>query len=120
MLPGRRARLSGLADSEKGRRKLRGALPHLNDLDPRFASRVPEQQQSAVDIEKLLRRAGSGETCNVFSEDPDEDAVEAELGQALRQVVGGGLGAIVVCVPGRLAYYEGEESGERYVLKRED
>lgn len=40
------------------------------------------------------------------------------LDEALRAVVGRGMGAFVSCVPGRLAYFESEEPGSRYLLHR--
>ncbi len=40
------------------------------------------------------------------------------LTDALAAVVGRGFGTILVCIPGSLAYYEGEDPGERYILER--
>jgi hypothetical protein len=39
------------------------------------------------------------------------------LSEALREVVGRGMGTFVLCVPGKLGYYEGEDAGERYILE---
>ena len=41
-----------------------------------------------------------------------------ELRDALGKVVGHGAGSIIWCLDGRLAYYEGEEPGCRYALRR--
>jgi hypothetical protein len=40
------------------------------------------------------------------------------LEETLRVVVGRGMDAFVSSLPGRLAYFEGEEAGERYLLER--
>jgi hypothetical protein len=39
------------------------------------------------------------------------------LSKALSSTVGYGMGTLISCVPGELAYYESEERGERYVLR---
>ena len=40
------------------------------------------------------------------------------LGEALDAVVGFGSGALLICVPGYLAFYEGEAPGRRRILRR--
>jgi hypothetical protein len=42
------------------------------------------------------------------------------LDAALEGVYCGDMGAIISCIPGKLAYYEGEDHGERYILDRQD
>jgi hypothetical protein len=39
-----------------------------------------------------------------------------DLLAALELVIGSGLGTVISCIPGKLAYYEGELPGDRYVL----
>jgi hypothetical protein len=43
---------------------------------------------------------------------------EMDLLEALEDTVGGGMGTIISCVPGELAYFESEEQGERYICHR--
>jgi hypothetical protein len=40
------------------------------------------------------------------------------LDVALDAVVGRGMGAFLSCIPGRLAFFEAEGPGERYILDR--
>lgn len=40
------------------------------------------------------------------------------LAEALREIVGSGTAAIVSCIPGSPAFYEGEEAKERFLLPR--
>ena len=40
------------------------------------------------------------------------------LHDALNDVVGSSDGTFVSCIPGKLAYFEGEEPNERYILER--
>jgi hypothetical protein len=117
--PDRQARLLALLGRPKGRLKIRAELAHFQALDPRYASRVPAQHQSAGGIEELLKQRGSPDSCYVLSEDPSIDAQVLPLGVALKSVVGRGMGTFISCLPGRLAYFEGEDPGERYMLFRE-
>lgn len=114
----RQPRLLGLLSSPKGRPKLRAALAHFRDLDPRFAHPVPPAQQQAAAIEALLRAKGAPELCYVVAEAPELDGRAMPLAEVLEAVVGRGLGALVSCLPGRLGYFESEERGARYVLER--
>ena len=116
--PARRARLRGLLGSAKGRAKLRAGLAHFHDLDPRYACLVPASAESPAGIAALLRARGAPATCYALSEDTRLDGRALPLEEALAQVVGRGMGTVLSCVPGRLAYYEGEEMEERYVLDR--
>jgi hypothetical protein len=52
------------------------------------------------------------------SEDPDIDGKRLPLDEALLLVVGAGNGTLLSCVPGLLAYYEGEGPGDRFLLAR--
>jgi hypothetical protein len=114
----RQPRLLSLLGSPKGRAKLRAALPHFSDLDPRYARRVPPAEQQAGAIEALLRRLGAPALCQLLAEDAQLDGREMPLAEALGAVVGRGMGAFISCLPGRLAYFEAEDAGERYVLHR--
>ena len=116
--PERRDRYLTLLASTKGRVKLRARLAHLRDLDDRYARLVPPSDQHPGAIAALLRAAGAPATCYLLSEAAALDGREMQLEDALEEVVGGGLGTFVSCLPGRLAYFEGEDPGARYVLSR--
>jgi hypothetical protein len=51
-----------------------------------------------------------------ISEDRKFDAREFELEYILAEIVGNGMGAILSCVPGKLAFVESEDS--RFILER--
>ena len=118
IVPERRARLLGLLKSPRGREKLRRSLAHLRDLDPRFCHLVPAAEQTPVAIVALLRAKGAPAECVLLAEDASLDGRRLGLKDALAAVIGRGMGAIVSCLPGRLAYYEAEDRGERYLLER--
>jgi hypothetical protein len=54
-----------------------------------------------------------------MSSDPRLDGSEMDLSEALEEVVGGGMGTFLSCGAEKLAYFESEEAGERYICHRE-
>ena len=123
VVPRQRARLLELSRTPRGRRKFRQELAHFKHLDSRYASRIEPGRQTKQGILALLTESGAkGERspCYVLSELDDLDGEVMPLGDALDKTVGQGVGSFVSCIPGRLAYYEGEEAGERYVLALSD
>ena len=116
----KRERLLSFIDSNKNRRKVTAELPHFRWFDRRFATPVewkvdPNLKlwarwvQGIANIAQLLRSRGAGQTCWVMSGDPNIDGQEMDLESALEAVVGTEMGAILSCVPGKLAYFEGED-----------
>ena len=116
--PERAARYMALLSTRGGRSKLRAKLAHLTDLDPRYTHPVAGADATPAGLERLLKAEGAPDLCYCLSENPELDDRDLSLGDALSQVVGYGMGTIVSCLPARLAYFEGEGSRERYVLKR--
>ncbi len=116
--PQKRARLISFLRNSKLRRKLLNSLYHFNDLDERFAYRVPTAEDSAEGINRLLKCEGAPDACWVMSTDESLDGRNLPLDEAISAIVGCGQGSFVSCIPGELAYHEGETPHERYVLKR--
>jgi hypothetical protein len=74
------------------------------------------------DIQSLLISYGAEKTCYVISWDQEIDGKYLPLETVLKRVVGLGMPSIVSCIPGKLAYFEAEQSfgpPPRYILKRE-
>jgi hypothetical protein len=114
--PRRDRLLTLLADPVK-RDELTGALAHLADLDPRHAVPISPERQTAAAIAALLRERDAPATCDVLADDEALDGRTMDLDEALEAVVGR-CPALLVCVPDRLAYYEGEAPGRRLILAR--
>jgi hypothetical protein len=114
----RQERLLGLLGSVRGRAKLRAGLAHFGALDARYVVPIPANEQSPEAIARLLRQRGAPTTCVLLAEDDALDGRALSLEEALRQVVGRGMGAFVSCVPGQLGYFEGEGPRERCLLSR--
>jgi hypothetical protein len=69
-------------------------------------------------VECALRSRGAGATCYVISEAAGLDAKRLPLREALDRVIGYGMGTLLSCVPGKLAFYEGEGPSDRCILER--
>jgi hypothetical protein len=116
--PERAPRYMALLTKRGGRAKFRAKLAHFADLDPRFASSVSGTDATPEALERLLKAQGAPSVCYCLSENSDLDNRELSLGDALMQVVGYGMGTFLSCLPGQLAYFEGEGQREHYVLRR--
>ncbi len=118
-VPSKRHRYNELLDTKRGRDKICFSLDHFKDLDPRFCKKVQPAEHNPADILQILRSLGAPSVCYVMSSDSELDGREMGLSDALTNVVGRGQGTFISCVPGKLAYFEGEEPHERYICHRE-
>jgi hypothetical protein len=116
ILPQRRERYLEMIAKPKRRQVFAESLAHFKHLDMRFAVRIPPNQQHANDIAKILKSKGAPATCCAFSEWSEIDGRVISLDEALKTIVGGGMGTFLSCIPGRLAYFEDED--ERWILER--
>lgn len=114
----RRERWLELLAKPKRRNEITSSLahPHPAWFDARFTKQIPPAHRSPVSIAKLLRAKGAGDRCWVISEENSLDAREMELEVVVKEVVGGGMGAILCCVPGKLAFVESEDG--RFLLEK--
>lgn len=118
LVPARAARFRATIGSEKGREKIRARLPHhVRDFDPRYATELSSSLQ-VRDIEELLRAAGAPTRCYVLSEDPGIDGRLLDLHDALCGLLFNDFGALVSCIPGRLALFSDEAPGSQWLLRR--
>lgn len=112
----KRERLASLL-SGKGRWRGVVELSHPDCIDDRFSTRL-----AGEDPDQLLHRLtklGAGEHCYIISNAEEIDGRTMNLSDALREVIGIGLGTVVSCVPGQVAFYEGEYGPtERMILTR--
>ena len=118
IVPDKQSRYLDQLASRKRRGLFLDRLNHALDYDPAFATRVPPSQQTAISIEALLRKRGAPDTCHTISSLAEWDGRDLPLREALDLVVGFSIGTVLCCVPSRLAYYEAEDMGERYILAR--
>jgi hypothetical protein len=122
IVPDKRERYVSRLGLPKARQKfMNDHFFHMRDLDARFAKRIASSDQNAAAIYAKLREEGAPETCYVMSGSSDLDGEVSDLRETLVRVVDEGYdGTFVSCIPGRLAYFDGEEPGERYILSRRE
>ena len=76
---------------------------------------IEPRHQHSPNITDILRAMGAPDTCHVIG--GEHDGKDMELLTALKQIVGYGTGTVLSCIPGKLAYFEGEVR-ERFLLVR--
>lgn len=113
----RQERYLSLVTSKKGRNKFLKYLPHniSNELDPKYVKGV---NGSSKDIYEKLKSKGVARECYVISELSEIDGQVLNLTEVLNQVIGRGMATVLICIDSKLAYFEGEEANERYILHR--
>jgi len=68
------------------------------------------------DMLRILKSKGAPDICYAISEDNELDGREIPLEEALKFIHGSGIGTLLSCLPGKLAYFEDED--ERWILER--
>jgi hypothetical protein len=116
IIPVRQDRYLEVLAKPKRRENLTASLAHFKHLDMRHAVQIPPHQQHAGEIFQLLKSKGAPETCYALSEDSGLDGRELSLSEALKDVVGRGMGTFLSRLPERLAYFEDED--QRWILER--
>lgn len=118
VVPTRRERVGTLLSSQKGREKLIASLSCFSGFADQYVVPVEARSQNADEICALLQSKGAPHTCYVMAENAKLDRKILDLPDVLEAVVGFGLGAFVSCVAGKLAFYEGESPGTRFILEK--
>ncbi|MGH2444312.1 MAG: hypothetical protein ACRDFX_14245 [Chloroflexota bacterium] len=102
----------------KTRKKVLVNLAHFYDFDSRYAHQIPTAEQGIDSIYWILRGKGAPATCHVISFSSDFDGKIMALRQGLVEADDLRDGTLLSCIPGKLAYYCGENVGRRYILER--
>lgn len=100
------------------RHKFTKALPHFSDFDPQYRVSLPSDKLSADKVIRELQKRNSPGIVLAISEDPTLDQKEVPLVDAVNRIVGQGIGTVLSCIPGRLAFVETED--ERFILLRDN
>jgi len=117
VLPEKQDRWLSLLMKPKRRRDVTHSLSGPHDLDERWAIPIQSADQTTAGVYKLLAAKRAPKSCHLVSESNELDGREMELEAAIDAVLGMGMGTIVSCIPGRLAYYEAEFR-TRFLLER--
>ncbi len=94
--------------------RLNHGLPYIHEL----ATEVPGEQDFPMELERLLKARGAGPTCHVIVDGLRIDGRELPLLEALNAVCMHASGAVLSCLPGRLAYHKPQSPGRGIILER--
>ena len=112
-----RQRMQALLElGDKRRRDVRALLHHAVRFDSRLSQHLTGGDAFAGPVEALLRKAGATSECYVLAANTQLDGRVMRLREALDAIIGGGDGAFVSCIPGRLAFYEYAGTKSSYIL----
>ncbi len=108
-------RFLSLIQNKKKRKKLRLLLAHnivLNEKD----NILKKEDYSEERIYMLLKKYGAPSICHIICESSKYDYTETDLKEALHELYTLDFGYIISCIPGKLAYYQGEHPSCRVIL----
>lgn len=114
----KRERYREILSNPRLRHKFTGQLAHFADFDPRYRVPIPSNKLSADKVAFELQKRHCPSFVFAISEDPRIDQKELRLVESLQEIIGNGMGTVLSCIPGRLAFVETED--ERYILERHD
>ena len=115
---GKRDRYREILSNARLRDKFVKQLAHFTDFDPKYRLPIPSNKLFIHNVALELQRRHSPSTVFAISEDPSLDRRELPLIDALKQIVGRGMGTVLSCIPGHLVFVETED--ERFILERPD
>ncbi len=116
VLRNKRDRYREFISDARLRHKFIHQLAHFADFDPKYRLPFQGSKLSAGAVARELQKRHSPNTVFVISEDPRIDQKELPLNEALQLVIGSGMGTVLSCLPGQLAFVETED--ERFILER--
>ena len=112
-------RVTSLLETTKGREKFRNMLPHNFVADPMAVALTPKGPAERAATLAELTKLGAPALCYVVSEKSTWDDKVMELKEfVLGDLIGSEQGTLVSCIAGRLAYFNGEEHHQRFIIFR--
>jgi hypothetical protein len=114
----KRERYREMLSNPRQRHKFISLLAHFSDFDPQYRAPLSSNKLHAANIALELLKRHSPSVVFAISENPALDQKELPLVEVLKETVGYGMGTVLSCIPGQLAFVETED--ERYILERHD
>lgn len=112
----RQERFLALVQSKKNRNKFRLLLAHNIELKKEKKLFIKKEEDNKEQIYKLLKQNGSPDTCHIICESSNYDNKEMDLKEAINELFSMNFGYIISCIPGKLAYYQGEDTSHKAIL----
>jgi hypothetical protein len=114
----KQARWGQFLSNTKRRKEILTRLDHDLPYLSEFGTEVPDVQDFPAELERLLKAKGAGPTCHVLVNGLKLDGRELPLAEALYAICMHAPGAVLSCLPGRLAYYKPESPRHGIILER--
>jgi hypothetical protein len=114
----KRDRYRDILPNPRLRHKFTNQLAHVTDFVPKYHLSIPSHKLIVDNNALELQKRHHPNIVFAISEDPALDQKELLLVEALKRIVGRGMGTVLSCIPGRLAFVETED--ERFILERHD
>jgi hypothetical protein len=109
-------RYIGFISSNKQRNKFIKILPHFKDFNFELLESMNGNEHQFV-LSKLQTLKVDTSNCYIISENRLFDTKVVETPTALSQIIGYGMGTIIVFGEADMIYYEGEEPKNRFISK---
>lgn len=114
----KQARWAQFLSNPKRRKEILNQLNHNLPYIQTLGTEVPDKLDFPAELERLLKAKGAGPTCHVIVDGLKIDGRELSLADALNQVCMHEFGAVLSCIPGRLAYYKPKSPNRGVILER--
>lgn len=115
--PAKRARYAQFLGDPKRRSEILGRLDQDWAYRRDLATELPSEQDFPDALEALLKAKGAGPKAHVIVQGLKLDGKEVPLREALFALFMHPGGAVLSCIPGRLAYYKPQAPGAGILLE---
>ncbi|MFN8166799.1 MAG: hypothetical protein U0X76_11705 [Bacteroidia bacterium] len=111
-------RLLALLQMKNSRNKIRALIAHEIYLNKMYSLPIKGELDNPRSIHKYLREKGAPTNCYIICENESFDQKEMALNDALEIIYYTDLGTIISCIPGKLAYFQSEETQSKTILEK--
>jgi hypothetical protein len=109
---------------EKTRDKITWDFRHCGDLEEKYKTQVPVNQQNAKDVYKILKEKNAPDKCYILSYHDEVDGKEMSLKKVLEETIFyipfTHTGTFISCIAGKLVFYSSEDLNGRFILEKND
>jgi len=109
-------RLLALVQNKKSRKKFCLLLAHNIEINTKFTHPLKKEGDNGGQVHGLLKKHGAPDICHIICENSKYDNKEMQLKEALHELFTTDFGCIISCIPGKLAFYQGEDAFSRVLL----
>lgn len=109
-------RLLALIQNKKSRKRFRLLLAHNIEVNKKYVQILKTEEINIEYLRQLLKKYGSPNTCHIMCENSNYDDKEMTLNEALNEFINRDISFIMSCIPGKLAYFQGEGFAKKIIL----